>query len=187
MQQFIVLYQVWYITVRFVRNKTKTIYIFHVSFIKYAEWFMCSINSEFEQLLSCNISGTTKRTNNGQVPTCSQEPVDSRLQLAWRQHSKKWEILPADYWLNRISPCSAAPLRCSKQLPLKNILQIGGGRGASWGILSILKSLQQKPQTMMSENRYTSPKIDIFRQSFYRFYCIMNVWMNEKYMCSLMF
>ena len=56
---------------------------------------------------------------------------------------------------------------CSKQLytSYENILRIGGGLGASYRCLNLSKNSfsLEKPPTIVSENRYTSPKIDVFR------------------------
>ena len=64
------------------------------------------------------------------------------LQLVWRQHSKKWQISPSDYWSNRTVPCSAAPLSVQSSYRYENVLWIGG----VWGIVSMLKSLQKQLQ-----------------------------------------
>ena len=65
-----------------------------------------------------------------------------RLQLVWRQHSKKRQISPSDYWSNRTGPCSAAPQSAQSSYHYKNLLQIGG----TWGIVLMLKSLQKQLQ-----------------------------------------
>ena len=84
-----------------------------------------------------------------------------RLRLVWRQHSKKRQILPYNYWSNWTGPCSAVPLSVQSSYRNENILRIGGvlGHGID---AKIFPKASEKPQTMMSENRYTSPKIDVF-------------------------
>jgi len=90
------------------------------------------------------------------------------LQSLWRQHSKKWQISPSDYWSNWTGSCSALPLSVQSSYRYDNILRIGEvGGGGSWGIVSTLKSLQKQlqrrhKQRYLKIRRYTSPKIDVF-------------------------
>ena len=103
------------------------------------------------------ISRTTQRTNNGQVPACSQEPVDSilwRPQLVWRQHKFDRPIID---WIGLVHV-----QLCPWVFKAATATKIYCKLGRPWGIISTLKSASEKSQTMESENRYTSPKIDVF-------------------------
>ena len=62
-----------------------------------------------------------------------------RLQLVWRQHSKKRQNSLSDYWSNRTGPCSAAPLSVQSSYSNENTLQIRG-------MVSVLKSYQKQLQ-----------------------------------------
>ena len=79
-----------------------------------------------------------QRTNTGQVPACSKEPVDftdtklCKLQLVWRQQGKKRQISPSDYWSNWTGLCSAMPLSVQISYCYENILRIREGLGASY-------------------------------------------------------
>ena len=86
-----------------------------------------------------------------------------RLQLVWRQHGKKRQILPSDYWLNRTGPCSAAPQSVQSSYRYQNILRIGEVLGHRIDAKISPKAASEKAQTTVSENRYTSPNIDVFR------------------------
>ena len=86
-----------------------------------------------------------------------------RLQLVWRQHGKKWQILPSDYWSNRTGPCSAAPLSVQSSHHYENILQIGEVLGHRNDAEISPKPASEKAQTTVSENRYTSLKIDVYQ------------------------
>ena len=109
--------------------------------------------------------------NTGQVPACSQEPVDLlipimwRLQLAWRQHSKKRQISLSDYCSNRTGSCSAAPLSVQNSYPYKNILRIRKVLEHRIDAKISPKAPSEKAQTTVSENRYTSPKINVFQMA----------------------
>ena len=85
------------------------------------------------------------------------------LQLVWRQYGKKQQILPSDYWSNRTGPCSAVPLSVQSSYRYENILQIGEVLGHRVDAKISPKAASKKAQTMVSENRYTSPKIDVFQ------------------------
>ena len=59
---------------------------------------------------------------------------------------------------------SCAP-ECSKQLLLENILRIREVLGHRIGAKISPKAPSEKAQTTVSENRYTFPKIDVFRMA----------------------
>ena len=86
-----------------------------------------------------------------------------RLQLVWRQHSKKRQISPSDYWSNRTGSCSAAPLSVQSSYRYENILRIREVLGHRIDAEISPKAPSEKAQTTVSENRYTFPKIDVFR------------------------
>ena len=86
-----------------------------------------------------------------------------RLQLVWRQHGKKRQISPSDYWSNRTGPCSAAPLSVQSSYHYENILRIGEVLGHRIDTKISPKAASEKAQTTVSENTYTSPNIDVFR------------------------
>ena len=85
-----------------------------------------------------------------------------RLQLVWRQSGKKRQLSLSDYWLNRTGPSSAAPLSVQSSYRYENIL-----RGLGYHIDAKIspKAALGKAQTTVSENRYTSPKIDVFQRA----------------------
>ena len=87
------------------------------------------------------------------------------FQLVWRQHGKKRQILPSNYWLNPTGSCSAAPLSAQSSYHYENILQIGENLGHCIDAKISPKADSEKAQTTVSENRYTSPKIDVFRMA----------------------
>ena len=103
---------------------------------------------------SNDILRNTQRTNTGQVPACSQEPVDFTdtklwtLQLVWRQY--------------RTGSCSALPLSVQNSYRYENILQIREVSGHRIDAKIFPKAPPEKAQTTMSENTYTFPKIDVF-------------------------
>ena len=111
----------------------------------------------------------TQRTNTGQVPACSQEPVDSTdanmaetstcLETT-QQETPNFTVrlLIESDW----SMFSCAP-ECSKQLPLPKYIAIGEVLGHHIDAKISPKAASEKAQTTVSENRYTSPNIDVFR------------------------
>ena len=86
-----------------------------------------------------------------------------RPQLVWRQHSKKRQISPSDYWSNRTGPCSAAPLSVQSSYRYENMLWIGEVLGHRIDAKISPKAASEKAQTTVSENTYTFPNIDVFR------------------------
>ena len=52
-----------------------------------------------------------------------------RLQLVWKQHSKKRQISLSDYWSDDSGPCSAVSLSAQSSYHDKNWLQTGGVLG----------------------------------------------------------
>ena len=85
--------------------------------------------------------------------------------ILWRlQNSKKRQISSSDYWSNRTGPCSAAPLSIQSSYCYKNtIANLGGGvLGHCIDAKISPKAASEKAQTTLSENRYTSSKIDVF-------------------------
>ena len=86
-----------------------------------------------------------------------------RLQLVWRQYGEKRQISHSDYWSNRTGSCSAVPLSIQSSYHYENILQIRQVLGHHINAKISPKAASEKAQTMVSENRYTSPKIDVFR------------------------
>ena len=115
--------------------------------IKYAGWFMCSIN-RWVQTISCNISRTTQRTNTGQIPACSQEPVDStdanivETSTCLETTQQEMTNFTVRLLIDRTGPCSAMPLSVQSSYRYQNICELG----RSWGIVSMLKSLQKQLQ-----------------------------------------
>ena len=86
-----------------------------------------------------------------------------RLQLVWRQHSKKWQISLSNYWSNRTGSCSAVPLSVQSSYRYENILRIREVLGHRIDTKVSPKVASEKAQTTASENRYTYLKIDVFR------------------------
>ena len=64
---------------------------------------------------------------------------------------------------NRTGPCSAAPLSVQSSYRYENILRIGEVLGHRIDAKISPKAASEKAQTTVSENRCTSPKIDVFR------------------------
>ena len=85
-----------------------------------------------------------------------------RLELVWRQHSKKRQISPSDYWSDQTGPCSAGPLSVQSSYRYQNILQIEEVLGHRIDTKISPKAALEKAQTVY-ENRYTFPKIDVFQ------------------------
>ena len=71
--------------------------------------------------------------------------------------------MASDYWSNRTGPCSAALLSVQSNHRYENILQIGEVLGHRIDAEISPKPASEKEQTTVSKNRYTSPKIDVFR------------------------
>ena len=86
-----------------------------------------------------------------------------RLRLVWRQHSKKRQISPSDYWSDRTGSCSAAPLSVQSSYHYTNILRIREVLGHRINAKISPKAASKKAQTTAVENRYTYLKIDAFR------------------------
>ena len=110
-------------------------------------------------------SRTTQRTNTGQIPACSQEPVDStdanmvETSTCLETTQQEMTNFTVRYQSNRTGPCSAAPL----SVPATKIYC---ELGRSWGIVSMLKSLQKQLQRRHKQQclkTYTFPNIDVFR------------------------
>ena len=84
------------------------------------------------------ISRTTQRTNSGQVPACSQEPVDSTdvnmVETSTSLETTQQEMtnFTVRLLIDRTGPCSATPLSVQSSYRYQNILRIGGGLGASY-------------------------------------------------------
>ena len=72
-------------------------------------------------------------------------------------------ILPSDYGSNRTGPCSAAPLSAQSSYRYENILQIGEVLGHRIDAEISPKAVSEDAQKTVSDNRYTSPKIDVLR------------------------
>ena len=129
---------------------------------------MCSIN-RWVQTISCNISRTTQRTNTGQIPACSQEPVDSTdanmVETSTSLETTQQEMtnFTVQYRSNRTGPCSAAPLSVQSSYRYQNILRIGEVFGHRIDAKISPKAASEKAQTTVSENTYTFPNIDVFR------------------------
>ena len=141
---------------------------FHVSFHEDADWFMCSIN---RWVLSCNISKTTQHTNTGQAPARTQEAADSTYANIV-ETSTCFETTQQEttnfivQLLIGLAHVQLRPWVFKAVTATKIYCKFGlGGGGGALGIVSMLKSLKRKAQTTMSENRYTSLKIDIFRMT----------------------
>ena len=129
---------------------------------------MCSINRWVRTIL-CNISRTTQRTNTGQVPACSQEPVDftdtnivetSTCLKTTQQETTNFTVR---YWSNRTGSCSAPPLSVRNSYRYENILRIREVLGHRIDAKISPKAPSEKAQTTVSENRYTFLKIDVFQ------------------------
>ena len=88
-----------------------------------------------------------------------------RLQLVWRLHSKKRQISPSDYWSNRTGSCSAAPPSVQSGYCYENILQIGEVLWHRINAKISPKATSKKVHTAVSENRYTSPNIDVLQMA----------------------
>ena len=123
---------------------------------------MCSIN-RWVQTISCNISRTTQRTNTGQIPACSQEPVDSTDANMVETTQQEMTNFTIRYRSNRTGPCSAAPLSVQSSYRYQNILRIGEVLGHRIDAKISPKAASEKAQTTVSENTYTFPNIDVFR------------------------
>ena len=70
------------------------------------------------------LNGSTQRTNTGQVPARSHEPVDftdTKLCLL-KKHSKKQPISPSNYISNRTGSCSAAALSVESSYRLRKYI-----------------------------------------------------------------
>ena len=86
-----------------------------------------------------------------------------RLQLAWRQHSRKRQISPFDYRSDDPGPCSAAPPGAQSSYRDENWLRIGRVLGHRIHAKISPQAASEKAQTTVSDNRYTSPIINVFR------------------------
>ena len=115
------------------------------------------------------ISRTTQRTNTGQIPACSQEPVDStdanmvETSTCLETTQQETTNFTVRYRSNRTGPCSAAPLSVQSSYHYQNILRIGEVLGHRIDAKIPPKAASEKAQTTVSENRYTFPNIDVFR------------------------
>ena len=115
------------------------------------------------------ISRTTQRTNSGQVPACSQEPVDStdanmvETSTCLETTQQEMTNFTVRYRSNRTGPCSAAPLSVQSSYRYQNILRIGEVLGHRIDAKISPKAGSEKAQTTVSENTYTFPNIDVFR------------------------
>ena len=89
------------------------------------------------------ISRTTQRTNSGQVPACSQEPVDStdanmvETSTCLETTQQEMTNFTVRLLIDRTGPCSATPLSVQSSYRYQK---------RSWGIVSMLKSLQKQLQ-----------------------------------------
>ena len=109
--------------------------------------------------LSCNISRTTQRTNTGQIPACSQEPVDSTdANMVETSTCLERPISIESDW----SMFSFA-LSVQSSYRYQNILRIGEVLGHRIDAKISPKAASEKAQTTVSENTYTFPNIDVFR------------------------
>ena len=118
----------------------------------------------------CNILKTAQRTNTEQVPTCGQESVDStdanivetstclKTTLQETTNFTLRLLIESDWEL-----CSAAPLSVQSSYRYDNILGIREVLGHRIDTKISPKAALDKAQTTVSENRYTSPKIDTFQ------------------------
>ena len=115
------------------------------------------------------ISRTTQRTNSGQVPACSQEPVDStdanmvETSTCLETTQQEMTNFTVRYRSNRTGSCSAAPLGVQSSYRYENILRVREVLGHRIDAKISPKAPSEKAQTTVSENRYTYPKIDVFR------------------------
>ena len=117
---------------------------------------------------------TYTTTNTGQVPVCSQEPVDSTNANTYCGHFNLFGDNTArnDKFhrpiIDRIGLVHAqlCPWVFKAATAMTIYCEFGRG-GGSWGIVSTLKSLQKQlqrrhKQRYLKIRRYTSPKIDVF-------------------------
>ena len=115
------------------------------------------------------ISRTTQCTNSGQVPACSQEPVDStdanmvETSTCLETTQQEMTNFTVRYRSNRTGPCSAAPLSVQSSYRYQNILRIGEVLEHRIDAKISPKAASEKAQTTVSENTYTFPNIDVFR------------------------
>ena len=128
---------------------------------------MCSKIGEFERYRAIS----RQRTNTGHkyVSACSQEPVDSTDAIIVETSTCLKTILNEKFYrpiIDRIGlahACSAAPLNVQSSYRYENIMQIGEVLGHHIDAKISPKAASEKAQTTVSENRYTSPNIDVFR------------------------
>ena len=117
------------------------------------------------------ISRTIQRTNSGQVPACSQEPVDStdanmvETSTCLETAQQEMTNFTVRYRSNWTGPCSAAPLSVQSSYRYQNILRIGEVLGHRIDAKISPKAASEKAQTTVSENTYTFPNIDVFRMA----------------------
>ena len=122
----------------------------------------------FLQLME-SVWRTTQRTNSGQIPACSQEPVDStdanmvETSTCLETTQQEMTNFTVRYRSNRTGPCSAAPLSVQSSYRYQNILRIGEVLGHRIDAKISPKPASEKAQTTVSENTYTFPNIDVFR------------------------
>ena len=115
------------------------------------------------------ISRTTQRTNSGQVPACSQEPVDStdanmvETSTCLETTQQEMTNFTVRLLIDRIGPCSATPLSVQSSYRYQNILRIGEVLRHRVDAKISPKAASEKAQTTVSENTYTFPNIDVFR------------------------
>ena len=115
------------------------------------------------------ISRTTQRTNSGQVPACSQEPVDStdanmvETSTCLETTQQEMTNFTVRYRSNRTGPCSAAPLSVQSSYRYQNILRIGEVLEHRIDAKISPKAASEKARTTVSENTYIFPNIDVFR------------------------
>ena len=109
------------------------------------------------------ISRTTQRTNSGQVPACSQEPVDStdanmvETSTCLETTQQEMTNFTVRYRSYRTGPRSAAPLSVQSSYRYQNILRIGEVLGHRIDAKISPKAASEKAQTTVSENT------DVFR------------------------
>ena len=128
----------------------------------------CSIY-RWVQTISRNISRTTECTNSGQIPACSQEPVDSTdanmMETSTCLETTQQEMtnFTVRLLIDRTGPCSATLLSVQSSYRYQNILRIGEVLGHRIDAKISPKAASEKAQITVSENTYTFPNIDVFR------------------------
>ena len=120
------------------------------------------------------ISRTTQRTNSGQVPACSQEPVDStdanmvETSTCLETTQQEMTNFTVRYRSNRTGPCSTAPLSVQSSYRYQNILRIGEVLGHRIDT-KISKQLQRRHKQQCLKIHTLFRILMFFGRPFYRF------------------